>query len=71
MSEDFINLQLLREVGIKKLEGKAFMYVPVQGVLSAAFKRTMYQVLEYDQIFTRYQNIQILLNMDLKKLVKL
>ena len=51
VSEDFINLQRLREVGIKKFKGNAFMYVPVQGVLSATFKRTMYQVLEYDQIF--------------------
>ena len=30
------------------------MYVPVQGVLSAAFKRIMYQVMEYDQIFQSY-----------------
>ena len=69
VSEDFINLQLLREVGIKKFKEKAFMYVPAQGVLSAAFKGITYQVLEYDQIFQKVPEYPDLLNMDLKKLV--
>ena len=31
------------------------MYVPVQGVLSAALKHVMYQIMEYGQIFKRFQ----------------
>eukprot|EP00794_Sanderia_malayensis_P002589 gene2589-3000_t len=50
-TEDSVNLQLLREVGMRKFKGKAYMYVPMPGVLSAAFKRVIYQIMEYDQIF--------------------
>ena len=49
-NEGLVNLKLHRDVGIRKFKGKAFMYVPVQGVLNAAFKRVIYQVKEYDQI---------------------
>ena len=69
VSDDFINLQLLREVGIKKFKGKAFMYVPVQGVLSAAFKRIMYQVMEFDQIFQNDPDYPNPLEYGFKKLV--
>ena len=54
ITNNFVNLQLLREVGMRKFKGKAHMYVPVQGVLSAAFKRVMYQIMEYGQIFERF-----------------
>ena len=43
------------------------MCVPVQGVFSAAFKRIMYQVMEYDQIFQSDPEYPLIhLNMDNK-----
>ena len=54
ITNNLVNLQLLREVGMHKFKGKAYMYVPVQSVLSAVFKCVMYQIMEYGQIFKRF-----------------
>ena len=54
ITNNLVNLDLLREVGMCKFKGKAYMHVPVQGVLSAAFKRVMYQIMEYGQIFEKF-----------------
>ena len=53
LSSGELNLELLREVGVRHCKGKEFHFVPVETVINPARKRVFYQTSEYDQIFEK------------------
>ena len=53
LSSGELNLELLREVGVRHCKGKEFNFVPVEPVINPARKRVFYQTSEYDQIFEK------------------